>query len=99
MSLELNRNHYLGIGMLLLLLGLQFRYIDAFQLNEPTTQFLAKRLKKETVVTRSPLAAFFGDVNPVPMRKTIRPPKWLGWSMVSVGGVLVLQSLGMRKSG
>jgi hypothetical protein len=97
--MELNRNHYLGIGMIVLLLGLQFRYVDSFQLTEDTTKFLAKRLKKETVVTQNPLAAIFRQNNPVAMKKTIRPPKWIGWSMISIGAVLVIQSLGMKKPG
>ena len=97
--MEFNRNHYFGIGLIVLLLGLQFRYVDSFQLTEDTTKFLAKRLKKETVVTQSPLATIFGTANPSAMKKTVRPPKWIGWSMISIGGVLVLQSLGMRRPG
>ncbi|HUG68530.1 MAG TPA: hypothetical protein VMM76_12325 [Pirellulaceae bacterium] len=97
--MELNRNHYLGIGLVVLLLGLQFRFVDSFQLTEDTTRFLAKRFKKETAVSQSPLATIFGQANPVAMRKTVRPPKWIGWSMISIGGVLVVQSLGMRKPG
>jgi hypothetical protein len=97
--MELNRNHYLGIGLVVLLLGLQFRFVDSFQLTEDTTKILAKRFKKETVVSQSPLAVIFGQTNPVVMKKTVRPPKWIGWSMISIGGVLVIQSLGMRKPG
>lgn len=97
--MEFNRNHYFGFGLIVLLLGLQFRYVDSFQLTEETTKVLAKRLKKETVVTQNPLAAIFGQANPAAMKKTIRPPKWLGWSLISIGGVLVVQSLGMRKPG
>ena len=95
--MELNRNHYFGIGLIVLLLGLQFRYVDSFQLTEDTTKFLAKRFKKETVVTQSPLAAIFGKANPVSTKKTVRPPKCLGWSLISIGGVLIVQSLGMRR--
>lgn len=97
--MEFNRNHYLGIGMIVLLLGLQFRFVDSFQLTEETTTFLAKRLQKEPTVAQNPLAVIFGQTNPVAMKKTVRPPKWLGWSMISIGSVLVIQSLGMRKSG
>ena len=95
--MEMNRNHYFGIGLIVLLLGLQFRYVDSFQLTEDTTKFLAKRFKKETVVQQTPLASLFGQANPEIMKKTVRPPKWLGWSLISIGSVLVVQSLGMRK--
>lgn len=97
--MELNRNHYLGIGMVLLLLGLQFRYVDSFQLTEATTKVLAKRMKKEPTALQSPMAAIFGRANPGIVKTTVRPPKWIGWSLISIGGVLVVQSLGMRKPG
>lgn len=97
--MEFNRNHYFGIGLIVLLLGLQFRFVDSFQLNEATTKVLAKRMKKETVVSQSPLFTLFGQANPIPIKKTVRPPKWIGWSLISIGGVLVVQSLGMRKPG
>ena len=29
--------------------------------------------------------------------KTFRPPEWLGWSLLSIGSVLVLHSWGMKK--
>lgn len=95
--MELNRNHYLGIGMILLLLGLQFRFVDSFQLTEATTKALAKRMKKDSVVMQGPLATIFGQTNPDAVRKTVHPPKWIGWALISIGGVLVFQSLGMRK--
>ncbi len=96
--MEMNRNHYFGIGLLVLLLGLQFKFVDSFQLTEDTTKFLAKRFKKESIATtESPLVSLFGQANPSAMKKTVKPPKWIGWSLISIGGVLVVQSLGMRK--
>jgi hypothetical protein len=32
-------------------------------------------------------------------KKVIQPPEWLGWCMMSIGGVLILHSLAMRKPG
>jgi hypothetical protein len=29
----------------------------------------------------------------------LEPPKWLGWSMVSFGSVLILYSLALKKPG
>ena len=95
----MNRNHYLGIGLVVLLLGLQFRYVDSFQLTEETTKILAKQFKKETAATQDPLAMIFGRPNAVAVKKIVRPPKWIGWSLISIGGVLVVQSLVMRKPG
>ena len=30
---------------------------------------------------------------------TLHPPKWLGWSLVSIGSVLVLYSLALKRPG
>jgi hypothetical protein len=97
--MELNRNHYMGIGMILLLLGLQFRFVDSFHLSDATTKFIAKRMKKETAASKSPLLAIFGSTKPDAIQKTVRPPKWIGWCLVSIGAVLVAQSLAMKKPG
>jgi hypothetical protein len=32
-------------------------------------------------------------------KKVVQPPEWLGWCLMSIGGVLVLHSLAMRKPG
>lgn len=98
--MELNRNHYFGIGLLLLLLGLQFRYVDSFQLTSETTRFLAKRFDKDSIASSdTAVAAWFDQANPEVMKKTVKPPKWIGWCLISIGSVLVLQSLGMRPPG
>ena len=38
--MELNRNQFFMIGVVVVLLGVQFRLIDSITLNEKTTQFL-----------------------------------------------------------
>jgi hypothetical protein len=37
-------------------------------------------------------------VGPTP-RRTLRPPTWLGFALISIGAVLVLHSLAMKKPG
>jgi hypothetical protein len=32
-------------------------------------------------------------------RKVIEPPSWLGWAVLSVGAVVTLHSLAMKKPG
>ena len=50
--MELNRTHYMMIGLVLLALGVQFRRVESFVLTEKATQVIAKRLKKtDTVAT------------------------------------------------
>jgi hypothetical protein len=44
----------------------------------------------------SMMRSFFPAAGPLP-RKTVRPPEWLGWCFMSVGGVLILHSLAMPR--
>jgi hypothetical protein len=92
--MELNRNHYFMAGVVLLLLGIQLRMVDAFVLNETTTRFLSQRAGGST----SAAASILPSIGPAP-RKTVRPPDWLGWALMSVGSVLVLHALAMKGPG
>jgi len=94
--MELNRNHWYLFGLVFLFFGIQFRVVDAFVLSPELTNVLAER-------TGNPLAAvssvttLLGVERPMPVRKTLKPPEWLGWCLMSVGSVLVLHSLSMPK--
>jgi hypothetical protein len=98
MELNLNRNQFFLIGLVLLLLGLQFRLVDTFVLNEDSTRFLAKQKAKseENPVWSLPVAMAARSPMPI-QRKRIRPPRWLALSLISVGAVLVLHSFAMKK--
>jgi len=95
--MDLNRNQIMLIGLLLLLFGLQLRFVDTFVLNEESTRFLAKQ--KEKVEKRSSwLPASLSAQSPIPIpRKKISPPKWIGWSLITAGAILVCHSLVLRK--
>ncbi|MGE0755599.1 MAG: hypothetical protein AB7F89_22955 [Pirellulaceae bacterium] len=93
--MDLTRNHYFIIGIVLFLLGLQFRYVTSFELNENTSRFVEKRLGKPAAAQAQQFALFQVDVPPP--RRVVRPPRWLGWSLMSVGGVLVVFSISMMK--
>jgi len=92
---EMNRNHYFLIGLLFLFFGLQFRLIDSMTLTPEFTQVLAKQSGHPMAAVNSSLLA---SDRPA-ARKTVRPPDWLGWSLLSIGGVLVLHSFAMPKPG
>ncbi len=97
--MELNRNHYFAVGTIVLLLGLQLRFVESLRLTKETTQFLAENFSKaEAEVEVNPLASLMA-VSPAGYSKTITPPRWLGWSLLSVGAVLVIHSLTMRPPG
>ena len=98
--MELNRNHYLLIGVLALLLGLQFRAVDTFVLNESSTQFLAKQNARSEPANIWSLPISLAAQGPVALqRKKIKPPRWLAWTLMTAGVVLVLHSLAMKKPG
>ena len=99
--MELNRNQFFLIGLVILLLGIQLRVVDSYTLNQKLAEEIAKRRKP------TPVAASFGtmgDTFATPMaapafNRNLDPPGWLGWALISVGGVLICHSLAMRKPG
>ncbi|MBI1246751.1 hypothetical protein GC197_02765 [bacterium] len=100
--MEINRNQYFMIGVVLLALGIQFRMIDSVTLTQDASQFLAKQFSSKKAEPSDVPTAFVAaaeDANFVAPKKTIKPPQWLGWAMISMGAVLVLHSLAMPKPG
>lgn len=96
--MEFNRNQYFFLGIVLLLMGLQFRVVSAYVLNDEATRFLAERTGATASAPEQALVALTSDIGALP-NKVIRPPEWLGWCLISVGAVLVLHSLAMKKPG
>jgi hypothetical protein len=94
--MDLNRNQFFFIGLVVLLLGLQLRFVSAYVLNPEATQFLAER----TGETQAAASSFFTLTStPGMARKVVQPPEWLGWCLISVGAVLILHILAMPKPG
>ena len=94
--MEFNRNQYLILGLVLLLLGLQIRVVESYVLNERTSSFVAERFAP--MASADGGGGTFAALGPTPLR-TIRPPVWLGYCLISVGAVLILHSLAMKKPG
>ena len=96
--MEINRNQYCLIGLVLFFLGCAFRTVDTIDLTPEFTQFLAER-------TRHPLAAVSATTQSLMqsdkpgVKKTLHPPEWLGWSLASIGAVLILHACAMKKPG
>ncbi len=91
--MDFNRNHYFITGLVVLALGLQMRLVDSFVLSTESTRFLASRFQS---APGAGLSTMMAGTNSGP-RKTVHPPEWLGWALISVGSVLVLHSLAMPK--
>lgn len=94
--MELNRNQYFFIGLVILLIGLQLRMVSSYTLTHEATKFLAERT--QTSGTDAALLSLSGDLG-AGHQKVIQPPEWIGWCLMSIGGVLILHSLAMRKPG
>ena len=94
--MDLNRNQFFFLGLVVLLIGLQVRCVSAYVLNGKTTQFLAERTGKTSSPVTSSFMSMSGSGGP---RKVVEPPEWLGWCLMSIGAVLVLHSLAMKKPG
>lgn len=98
--MDLNRNQFFFAGVLILLIGLQLRLVQSYVLTPEATRILAKQAVAANSGPTPPRLAFAasGGSPLLPSaRKVIRPPEWLGWCLLSVGSVLILHSLAMRK--
>jgi hypothetical protein len=83
------RHHLLLAGVLLLLVGVKFRLVESFTLNERSSRFVAAQL--------GDAAQRQGMLwSPQPVRKVVQPPRWVGLALMSVGAVLTVKSLAMR---
>lgn len=96
--MEMNRNHYFCIGLVLLFLGIQLRFVDTYVLTPQMTNLLAEETNHPIAALNSGVQTLFMlDRPPEVMRKVIQPPPWLGWALLSMGSVLVLHALSMPK--
>jgi len=97
-AMDITRNQYFFAGLLCLLVGGQLLMIESANLTPEFTLFLAER-------TGHPLASMgaasqsLSQSDKPTVKKTIHPPDWIGWAMISIGAVLVLHSWGMKKPG
>lgn len=95
--MDINRNQFFLIGLVLLLLGLQFRMVDSFVLNESSTKFLAKAKANTEEKSVWSLPVSLTANGSLPQRQRIKPPRWIALSLIAVGAVLSLHSFAMKK--
>jgi hypothetical protein len=99
--MDVNRNQIFLGGLVVLLLGIQLRLVDSYVLNERATQFLAQRMQQlqgNQPASAGDFSTMFAAQNPIG-NKRIDVPPWIGYSLLSIGGVLVLYSLALKKPG
>ena len=60
---------------------------------------IISRIKRRQLLRIGFLTATLLATAPPGHKHTLHPPKWLGWSLVSIGSVLVLYSLALKRPG
>lgn len=98
--MDLNRNQFFLMGLVVLALGLQFRLVDTYVLNAEATKFAAEKFgtpqQQAATTTFIPTLESAGAGSTATLR-SVKPPTWLRWATISVGAVLILHSLAMPK--
>ena len=90
--MEINRNQYFMVGIILVLLGLQLRMVDSYVLSENATRYLAEY----TAGANSSTTTMLAFTPPQLTNKVVELPEWSGWCLISVGAVLILHSLVLK---
>lgn len=95
--MDLNRNQFFFLGLLVLLVGVQVRFVSAYVLNPDATRILAEQTGQATTTGSGAMSLASGTF--AAPRKVLEPPEWLSWCLMSIGAVLILHSLAMPKPG
>ena len=95
--MSMYRNRYFLAGILLILVGIQFRMVDSFVLNESASQALARVSKSATVADNSSMSSMMMAVYPT-QTKRVEPPRWLGLAMIAVGSIVACHAIAIPKS-
>lgn len=95
--MDWDRNRYFTVGVVLFLLGIQFRMIDTYVLNDSSTRALYRFAKNSQIANSGPnMTDIYMSASPS-AKKSIQPPPWLGWAMLTAGGVMSLHALALPK--
>jgi hypothetical protein len=94
--MSMYRNRYFLAGVLLILLGIQFRMVHSFVLNEQATRVLARVSKSTPVADNSSMTSFWMNVYPNP-KKRVELPRWIGLAMIATGVVISCHALAIPR--
>ncbi|MFK8114222.1 MAG: hypothetical protein AB8B91_18625 [Rubripirellula sp.] len=90
--MSMYRNRYFLAGVLLILLGIQFRMVHSFVLNEQATRVLARVSKSTPVADNSAMTSLWLNLSPKPTKR-IELPRWIGLAMIAMGVVISCHAL------
>ncbi len=96
--MDVNRNQVLLAGLVALTLGAQLLMVDSYVLTPEFTQFLAEKTDHPVAAVNAALPILTNSGQPI-LKKTVVPPQWIGWALLSLGSVLTLHSMGMKRPG
>jgi hypothetical protein len=94
--MEWDRNRYFALGVILFFIGIQFRMVESFVLSEQSTRALHRFARQSQIASNNGMTDMYMSVAPSP-KKTIQPPPWLGWALLTAGGVISLHALALPK--
>ncbi|MCA9186687.1 MAG: hypothetical protein R3E01_34090 [Pirellulaceae bacterium] len=91
------RQKFLILGMTLIFLGVQLRFVESFVLTPKASQFVETKMQNSGLMQGSRLDAYLPRTSIIAARKTVTPPRWIGLALISVGAVLVLHGVTLDK--
>ena len=99
--MDITRNQWFMFGIIFLALGIQLRLVDSYELNEAASRAVTKQAVEQQPEIQKRASLFVTQVSEqvgVKPRRVIRPPEWIGWLLSSIGVVLIMHSLAMKRS-
>lgn len=96
--MKMTRNQYFLVGVLLILLGSQFRMVESFVLNESATRALARVTRNTPVASNDFMSSMMLQYHPKPTKR-MAPPRWLGMALIAIGAVVSLHAVAIPKPG
>ena len=92
LTVMFNRHQLLMAGLIVLLLGAQFRLVQTYVFADTASPYIEPLLTLQDESTSQPQQAL-----PLARQYVLHIPDWMGWLLLSIGGALVLHSLSIPK--